>query len=53
MVRLSSDLNAHTIISSREGRLGPGRRAADGHAKHANNENFSYVEEQSVMVSHS
>ncbi len=53
MVRLSSDFNAYAIISSRKGILRPGRRAADGHAKGANDENFSYIVERSVVVSHS
>ena len=40
-VRHSGDFNAHAIISSRKGGLGPRRRAGEDEGYRAHNENFS------------
>lgn len=52
-VRLPGDFKAHAIIGSREVGLRADRHAAEEQAQSANNENFSYAIEQSVMISHS
>jgi hypothetical protein len=53
VVRLSSNFDAHAIISSREGILRPGRCAAEQQADGADDENSSYLVKRQVMVSHS